>query len=459
MSNNLRGNKADTMHLYCPQERKDFKNGFVGELNELCTTSRVAANLLLLIVMAILVSAVVWAANAPLDEVVKSLGKVIPSSEVKRVQNFEGGFVKEILVQEGQHVKKGQVLAILDQTQMVSRLRELQSSYLDQVATVARLKAELSGSVIIDFPSEITSFKPGLMNNQQELLKSRNASRLSAINVLDRDRQQKRQELMGLRSNLEYLQKKYALLSKELKMTKSMVARGAASEMDLLRIQQAVTELSGQIALIRLDIPKVKAAVEGAGHRVDELRENQRSDILEELSRACAKMDGYKEQLPAFEDKVNRTNVRSPVEGTVKQVFVTTIGEAISPGGEILEIVPREDTLLIEAKVSPRDIAFIRPGQDAKVKLTAYDSSIYGSMPGTVEYISSDAIADAELKTSYYQIKVRTATPMLKDHSGQDLPIIPGMIAEVDILTGKKTVLEYLLKPILKAKSNAMRER
>lgn len=445
--------------LYGPQGRQAATPGFASELKDLGTTSRVAANVLLLAIVAFFIGALIWAAYAPLDEVVQGHGRVVPSTEIKRVQNFEGGIVKAILVQEGQHVQKGQILIELDQTQMISRLRELQSGYLDQMATVARLKAELSGSKTIDFPSEVKKIKPSLMETQNDLLRTRNESRHSALSALERDRRQKTQEYKELQSNLRFMEKKHALLTKELEMTQGMVSRGAASQMDLLRIQQTLTDISGNISGTRIAIPKLAAAVEGATHRIDEEKSMQRTKILSELNSVRTEMDGRKEKLPALEDQVERTSVRSPVEGTVKRVFVTTIGEAVAPGKEIVEIVPREDTLLIEAKVSPRDIAFLHPGQDANIKLTAYDSSIYGSMPGSLEYISSDAIMDPELKATYYLIKVRTKAPMLKTHNSKDLPIMSGMVAEVDILTGKKTVLDYILKPIVKTKQNALHER
>ncbi len=429
------------------------------ELDEITSTSRFAANILLLVVVLFFVVAIVWASHAPLDEVVRGMGKVIPSSEVKRIQNFEGGIVKEILVHEGQEVTKGQLLILLDQVQMASRYREQQSGYLDQILAIARLEAELEGRDEIDFPEEVVSQKPHLIEHQRQLLRSRKESRLSALSVLEREREQRSQELKELRSRLAYQQQNYALLKKEVEMTRAMVAKGAASDMDLLRSQRELTDLSGQIADSRIAIPKVAAAVEGAIHRIDEEKGKQRSEMLNELNTIRTEMEGTKEKLPALEDQMDRTSVRSPVDGTVKRVFVTTIGEAVGPGKEMLEIVPREDTLLIEAKVLPQDIAFLYPGQAADVKITAYDFSIFGGMPAVLEHISADAITDEQQKLSYYLIKVRTEQTSVKGKDGKEMPIIPGMVAEVDVLTGKKTVLEYILKPIIKTTRGALRER
>lgn len=442
---------------HAPQDQQP--RSFAMELDDLTSRSRITPNLLLVIVIMFFTAALAWATHAPLDEVVRGMGKVIPSTEIKRIQNFEGGIVKEILVREGQEVARDQSLILLNQTQMASRFREQQSNYLDQILAIARLEAELAGKDGIVFPAEARNQKPHLLENQTELLRSRTANRQAALSVLEFDRQQRVQELKELRSRLGYLQSNHALLSKEVEMTRTMVAKGAASKMDLLRSRRQLMELAGQIADTRIAIPKVAATQEAATHRIEEEKSNHRTEILKELSAIRTEMEGRKEKLPALEDQMNRTSVRSPVDGTVQRVFVTTIGEAVGPGQEMLEIVPREDTLLVEARVPPQDIAFLHPGQNADVKITAYDYSIYGSMKGKVEHISADAITDEQQKSSYYLVKVRTDSASLTSKDGKELPIIPGMVAEVDVLTGKKTVLEYILKPIIKTARGALRER
>jgi adhesin transport system membrane fusion protein len=441
------------------QKPQDRARAFAVELDEITSRSRISASLLLIVVTLLFIAAVVWAANAPLDEVVRGAGKIIPSTEIKRIQNFEGGIVKEIRVREGEQVAKGQLLILLDQTQMTSRFREQHSTFLDQILAIARLEAELAGKDTIDFPAEVKDQKPHLLESQQELLRSRTANRQSALIVLETAREQRAQELKELRNRLDFQQRNHLLLKKEVDMTRTMVSKGAASDMELLRAQRQLTELAGQIAETRIAIPKVAAALDGATHRIEEEKSKQRTEILNELNTIRTEMEGRKEKLPALEDQMDRTSVRSPVDGTVKRVFVTTIGEAVGPGKEMLEIVPREDTLLVEAKIPPRDIAFLHPGQAADVKITAYDFSIYGSMAGIVEHISADAITDEQQKQSYYLIKVRTKTGSLTSRNGEELPIIPGMVAEVDVLTGKKTVLEYILKPIIKTTRGALRER
>lgn len=448
--------------MYGPAGRQSVHSGFAGELDDITgSRSTVLGNALLATISLFFVVALFWAAVSPLDEVVRGDGKVIPSSEIKRIQNYEGGIIKEILVREGQQVAKGQVLIMLDPTQLASRFREQQSGHLDQMAAIARLEAELAGSEEITFPEEVLAQKPALVASQKELLLSRSSSRRSSIAALQREQEQKQQALREAKNKLEYAVKNHDLLKKEVEMIRPMVARGAASEMDLLRVQRQLTELSGQIAEARLSIPKASAALEAAGDRVNVEKGNQRSEIMKELNQIRTEYEGRKEKLPALEDQVDRTNVRSPVDGTVKQVFVTTIGEAVGAGKEIVAIVPKEDTLLVEAKVQPQDIAFIYPGQAAEVKITAYDYSVYGGMPATVEHISADAITDErdQQRRSYYIVKVRTNSSTLRSREGKELPIIPGMVAEVDVLTGKKTVLSYLLKPIIRTSGMALRER
>jgi adhesin transport system membrane fusion protein len=433
--------------------------GFQGELKELTASNRCVSSILLVSVFLFFVSGATWAAMAYLDETVRGTGKVIPSSEIKRVQNFEGGIVSEILVKAGQQVKKEDVLIRLKEVQFSSRLREHQSVYLDLQATVARLEAHLAGRDEIVLPEEVLAQKPGLAASQRQLLLSKRLVNKSALDVLAQEREQRIQELKEARSRLEFQSRNLSLLKKELDMISPMVARGAASEMEELRLRRQVNEVVGSIQETRIQIPKIQSALQGAENRIDEEKSRQRNELLQELDEARAELESMKEKLPALADQVDRTVVRSPVDGIVKQVFVNTIGETISPGKDMVEIVPLEDTLLVEAQIPPKDIAFIHPGQKASVRLTAYDSSVYGSLEGMVEHISADAITDEQQKYSYYLVDIRTQENSLRDHAGKELPIIPGMVAEISVLTGKKTVLDYILKPIIKTKQNALQER
>ena len=440
-------------------ESPAYVQDFQSELKDLTSSNRHVSSMLLIAVLLFFVGGVTWTAMASLDETVRGIGKVIPSSEIKRVQNFEGGIISEILVKAGQEVKKGDILIRLRQVQFSSRLREHQSMYLDLLATIARLEAHLANRQEVELPEEVLAQKPGLAASQNQLLLSKRLVHQSTLDVLTQEREQRIQELKEARSRLQYQGRNLSLLKEELAMIQPMVARGAASEMEELQLKRQVNEVVGSIQETRIQIPKIESALQGAENRIAEEKSRQRNELLKELNEARTQLESMKEKLPALEDQVDRTVVRSPVGGIVKQVFVNTIGETISPGKDMVEIVPLEDTLLVEAQVQPKDIAFIHPGQKASVRLTAYDSSVYGSLDGQVEHISADAITDEQQRYSYYLVKIRTQETSLKEHDGKELPIIPGMVAEISVLTGKKTVLEYILKPIIKTKQNALRER
>lgn len=305
--------------------------------------------------------------------------------------------------------------------------------------------------------------KPDTVASQNELMRSRTLDYQATRKALVGDVGQKLQEYKELENKLEYQRNNYKLIKQELEMTRPLASRGAVSEIDLLKLERQYGEAFGVAEDSRLSLPKAKAALDSAEHRVAEHDAKHRSDILKELNEARTDLASIKETLPALKDQVVRTLVRAPVDGIVKSIFVHTIGESILPGRDLMEIVPQEDTLFVVAKIHPQDIAFIHSGQAANVRITAYDFAIYGSLKGKVEQIGADAIVDAKdpqsYNGSYYEVKIRTDATTLTTRDGEPLPIIPGMIAEVDILTGKKTVLDYLLKPIIRSKQNAFTER
>jgi membrane fusion protein, adhesin transport system len=431
---------------------------FMQDLDDLARSKRrKMSNVLLLAIVAFFVAAVVWACLATLDEVARGNGKVIPSSQVKVVQNLEGGILTEILVKTGAKVTKGQVLVKLDRTSSGSMFLEKKSEYLDLLASIARLEAEISGDEKIDFPEELEKKHPELMQPQTAFLQARRGEAESSISILRSKYTQRREELAEQRSSLVSQRRNHVLAKEELSITEPMVAKGVTSRIELIRLQREITELVGSIEQTKHVIPKLVAAVTEMKHTIQEERDRYQSRALEELNKSKARLAALEEILPAFEDRVERTDIRSPVDGVVKSVHVNTIGGVVSPGEPIVEVVPQKDSLLVEAKFLPQDIAFIHPGQNATVKITAYDFTIYGGLDGKVENISADSMVDEEGMT-HYLIKVRTD----KDHLGGEdrpLPIIAGMVAEVDVLTGKKTVFDYLMKPILKAKQQALRER
>lgn len=412
--------------------------------------------LILWAVFAFIVAALFWANWAELDEVTSGVGQVIPSSQIQVVQNLEGGIVSELLVHDGDRVKKGQVLLRIDDTRFTSSLREATQKSNALMLQKARLQAEANGSDMV-IPKALEQEAPDMVRDEQKLYQAHLQQLENNKKILQAQLRQREQELNEAKAKKKHLQRSLSLLSKELKMTEPLVEAGAISEVDVLRLRRQVNDQRGELDSVRLSIPRLESQLEEARKKAEEVELSFRSKAREALSDVVAELSQTQESNVALEDRVERTEVRSPVRGTVKQVLVTTVGGVVQPGMNLVEIVPLDDSLLVEAKVSPRDIGFIGAGQEAVVKITAYDFSIYGGLKGKVEQISADAIQDEEGK-SYYQVRVRTDENHLGSRA-HPLPIIPGMQAEVDILTGKKTVMQYLMKPVLKARQHALRER
>jgi adhesin transport system membrane fusion protein len=405
----------------------------------------------------VVVASITWAAWAELDEVTRGTGKVIPSSQVQVIQNLEGGILSALYVQDGDAVEQGQVLLQIDDTRFSSSLRETQLQFWALKAKAARLQAESSGSAF-ETPSGLLERYPKLVDQEQGLFNSRQKELQTNRSILSKQVEQIRQEIKGLEVKSARLKRNLSLVNKELSLSKPLLKAGAISEVEILKLEREVSELEGEREATRLTIPRMKSRLEEAKQKIAEIAIRFRNEAYAELNEVSAELSKLEETSVALKDRVTRTAVRSPVKGTVKQVKVTTLGGVIQPGMELMEIVPMDDSLLVEAKVGPKDIAFLHPGQSAIVKLTAYDFAIYGALKGKVELISADTIKEEHEEESYYLVRVRTDKT---DLGTQDkaLPIIPGMQAEVDILTGKKSVLEYLFKPLLRAKGRALRER
>ncbi|MFT7414045.1 MAG: adhesin transport system membrane fusion protein [Methylophagaceae bacterium] len=397
-----------------------------------------------------------WAYVTSLDEVTRGEGKVIPSSKIQVIQNLEGGILADVLVTEGQIVEKNQVLLKIDDTRFLSSVRETELKYYELLARSTRLKAESDG---VDFivPEEVISANPTLAANERALYLSRQRELKSALQVLELQQVQRRQELIERRAKQSQLEQGYELSNKELKMSEPLVDLGVISEVEVLRLKRTVNQLYGEMEANRLAIPRTRSALSEAQQKVREQTIQFKTNAASQFSEVNAELSRTQETIFSAKDRVTRTQVRSPLKGTIKQLKINTVGGIIQPGMDLLEIVPIEDNLLIEAKIRPADIAFLRPGQQAMVKLTAYDFSIYGGLPAKLERISADTIKD-DKDESFYLIYLRTDKNYIL-HKNVRLNIIPGMTTTVDILTGKKTVFDYLLKPILKAKNEALRER
>jgi len=415
------------------------------------------SHLILWIAFSFVICAIIWANYATLDEVTRGSGKTIPSSHIQVVQNLEGGILADILVKEGDIVNKGQPLLQLDAVRFASSFNETKLKYYELLATSARLTAEVNKQALV-MPDEVLQNNPSIATDTRQLLVSRKNELKANKRILKDQIRQKEQDLIELKSKTSQISRSYNLLRKELKMSEPLVAEGAMSQVEILRLQRSTNDLRGELSSARLSIPRIKSSLNEAKNKLTELEIRFHTEALEELNAVKAELKRISSSVLALEDRVTRTKIVSPVKGTIKQLKVTTIGGVIQPGMDLVEIVPLEDQLLIEAEIRPADIAFLYPGQKAMVKLTAYDFSIYGGLEAELQHISADTIINEEDNKSYYVIRLSTHKTYL-EKNGERLNIIAGMTADIDILTGKKSVLDYLLKPILKAKNRALKER
>ncbi len=409
-----------------------------------------------LIVFIFFVVAIYWADNAILDEVTRGQGQVIPFSRIQVIQNLEGGIIAEVAVAESQIVEAGDILVRIDNVAAKADYRENKQRFFSTMAEISRLEAELKQESPV-FSDEVKQNKPRVVIEQTKLYHARRRQLTSQIKVLRTQAEQRRQEIAEMLSRRKQLQANLKLAVEQRDIAKPLMIRKIYPRVDYLRLERDVQDLQGTLSTLNLSIPRARTAYREAQEKVQAYIDETRADITAELNTRIVDMQSLKEMITEGADRVTRTEVRSPVRGTVKQIYHNTVGGVVRPGENIMEIVPLDDTLLIEANIRPADIAFIRPGQEATVKLTAYDFSIYGGLKAKVEQISADTIKNEDGE-SFYHIRLRTKENKLT-HNGSDLPIIPGMVASADILTGKKTVLDYLLKPILKAKQQALRER
>ena len=374
-----------------------------------------SSSLVIWILACLFLCLLAWAWYFKLDEVSAGSGKVVPSAKEQVVQSLEGGILVQLNVREGDIVEKGQVLAQLDRTKSESFVNESASKLRAALATSARLSAEVNGSRL-EFPAEVME-DADLVRTETQLYKSRKEA---------------------LNSTLAGIAQALTLIRNELALTEPLVERGAASAVEVLRLKRQANELQ---------------------NKADDARNQYYVKAREELARANAEVEAQRSVTQAREDSLTRLTFVSPVRGIVKEVAVTTLGGVVPPNGKLMQIVPMDDQLLVEARISPRDVAFIHPGQVAMVKITAYDYAIYGGLKGRVTTISPDTIQDDVKRDQYYyRVYIRTEEDFLTNKAGKKFPIVPGMIATVDIHTGSKTILDYLIKPFNRA-AEALRER
>lgn len=468
---NLLGNSADGEHVggKRPPSKGFLKRWFLPQSDTEYAGARVSAVLerpsvfsqaLIIGVLLFLFISILWANWAILDEVTSGIGRVIPSQQVQVIQNLEGGIVRKIDGREGQLVAPGQVLMQIDNSTFVASLGELRAKHEGLMAAVARLQAE-AHSRPLTFPPSLLAENRAAADRERSLYMARQSELQGKSSVLEQQVTQKQQELADLKSREISLSKGVELLREQAKITSPLVKQGVVPRMEFLKLEGTLNDSTRELDSIRLTIPKAEAALREANRRIEQNYLSFRADAQQELIQRQTELATVQETIIAAKDRVQRTEVRSPVRGIIKQLNINTVGGVVRPGMDLMEIVPIDDTLLVEAKIRPKDIAFIRPDQEAIVKISAYDFSLYGGLPAKVERISADTILekdDSGRSQSFYKIIVRTDKNYLGTQKNP-LPIIPGMVATVDILTGKKSVLDYMLKPILTARERAMRER
>ena len=435
-------------------DRAGFRS-FELEANEVMSRGRTQrAQLIVHSAVVVLLLLITWAALARVDEITKGDARVISSKQLQLVQSFDGGVVSEILVKEGQVVEKDQLLLKIDETRATSGVRESAAQGFALRARQARLRALAEGATFQPPPPGESADERRIVDEERRLYETR-VSELSTLLAINQQQlQQRQQELGEMRSRKSSAERSLDLSQQELTKTKPLLASGAVSEVDILRLDREVSKARGEVEQSGSQIARVQASIGEAQRKIQETELTFRNDARKDMADVMGKLNALKQGAVALNDKVDKSQIKSPVRGRVQRLLANTVGGVVQPGKDIVEIVPLDDMLVLEAKVLPKDIAFIAPGQAATVKFTAYDFSIYGGMAARVENISPDTVVD-ERGNAFYLVRVRTTQARFSEK----MPIIPGMTAEVDILTGNKTVMSYLLKPVLKARAYALRER
>jgi adhesin transport system membrane fusion protein len=413
--------------------------------------------------LALLVVGLIWAYFAALDEVKRGNGKVVPSRQIQVVQSLEGGIVTTILVREGDAVRENVPLMRIDDTNFASQYGEVRERRGATAARVARLEAQATVAPKLTFADALRQEAGRAVETEQAVFDAQMRKLAQEIDVLEKQTTQRQQELAEFQASERKLTETLQLLAREVSLTRKLFEQRVVPEIEMLRLERQASEMRGQLEIVKASMMKAQAATQEAQAKIANARTTFRAQAEDDLAKSRGDLAVLDENIKAAQDKVRRTELRSPVNGIVNRLNVTTVGAVVAPGGNVMEIVPIDDTLLVEGRIKPQDIAFIRPDQDAVVKISAYDSSVYGSLKGKVERISADTIIDEkgdrnDRGETYYRVMVRTE----KNHLGtteRPLPVIPGMVTTVEVLTGQKTVLEYLLKPARTLRDEALRER
>lgn len=414
-------------------------------------------HMILLGILAFFIFFALWSSWATLDMVTRGDGKVIPSSDIQSVQSLDAGIVEEFFVSEGDEVEAGQVLLRLSDIEASSDLGANRARYLGLLASIKRLQAEASGLDSFQFPDEVKEGAPESVVEEMNAFRANRQQVRGQLDIVRQQLSQREQEVTELTTRIADIEGVLRLQKEERDVIAPLVARGAAPQLELLQLERSIKEKQSELNSAKTSLPRARSAVGEAQARVREVQSTAKAKAQEQLAVKLLEMNEIKQRLSALKERKTRTELRSPVNGTVQDISVNSVGGVIRPGEDLVKIVPKDDQLIVEARIRPADRAFIYPGQQAVVKITAYDFSIYGGLKGEVLDISADTITDDQ-GNSFYRVKLRTYERELK-RKGEVLPIIPGMVAQVDILTGKRTVMQYLMKPFIKTLDKAMNER
>ncbi len=407
-------------------------------------------------IVVLLLLGLLWAWLTEVDEVTRGQGKVVPSRSIQVLESFEGGVVQAVNVRVGQTVAAGEVLMVLDGGMVEGGYREAQAQYWALLGRRTRLAAEIEGSELT-FGAGLLGAAPDVASAERQLYAGRQRALASERTVLAQQARQREQEREEVRIRLATAERSLALAERELAIIKPLVARGVEPELSQLQLERTVADLEGQAAQSTRALERLTGAIEEAQARSQGALDQFKAEAMADFAATQAQLRELEESMPARARQMARTEVTSPVAGVVNQIHVTTVGGVARPGDPLIDVVPLDDALRIEAYIDPKDIAFLYPGQPVKVKLTAYDFARYGGLDGTLEVLGADAVMVPELEQRLYPVQVVTEG-YLVDQAGEPLEIIPGMVAEVDILGRTRSVLSYLIEPVLKVKERAFRD-
>ncbi len=455
-------NKPEKNYSYKEKKDLDFIYPYYSNANAKPSTSLA---LVAYIIIMIFASLITWAYFAQIDELARGSGKVIPTDKVQTIQSLDGGIISDINIKEGDIVEKNQPLMKIDTTRFQASLEENKQEYLALLAVKSRLEKEAEINIYspiptLKFRNEVINDESRYDKNEKLLFVNRVKELKSTIMVLSTQKKQKQQELKEIRSTIDKLRKSLNFIEEQRSTLRRLVQNGIRSKYDLIEIEKEYSQTKGDLRTAELSISRAEFSITEVDNRISEQINKFRSEASNELQKTLGLINKFEARLVGDQDKVEKTTILSPVNGIIKQINYNTIGGVVQSGADLIEIVPSSEALVVEAKIDPKDIAFINPSQKAIIKITAYDFSIYGALEGEIIEISADTIVDKESKDgkSYYRVLVKTDKNFLEKNE-KEYPIIPGMIATVDIVTGKKTILDFILKPILKVKQDSMHER